>query len=388
LVLQLMGGMMLSPQRTFFPVYLRDLGYSAILIATLATVRQLMGLVASLVGGTLSDVVGRKWTLLAGQVGFLLGGLVFLTPSDTTPSVAWIAALWSLSGFGGGLHTLGGQSYLIDAAPADRLGLSSALFNWGYTVGGALGSPIAGYLLDTWNYGVFGAALAAFALATIAINALALPRLPTHGRRKADSWSTLFGYREIAVRPAVVTLTLLRFLPTVFWGMATVLLPLLLSSAGATYTSLALYATGSQIVAAVAQIITGRAADRWEAYRPTLVVFVALLAGILGIAAMPRAVPGLVVFGTLSTAAAWSLSTLLPLWVARVTPRQERGRVLGWIHLWWNGAMMAGAMVGGTLVERQPSLPFALAAALNVGAIVLTVAFFRAESWKIPQPAS
>jgi MFS family permease len=376
-----MGGMMLSPQRTFFPVYLRDLGHPTVLIATLATVRQLMGLVASLVGGTLSDVVGRKWTLLAGQVGFLLGGLVFLAPSS-----AWIAVLSSLSGFGGGLHTLGGQSYLIDAAPTDRLGLHSALFNWGYTVGGALGSPIAGYLLDNWDYDVFGTALAAFALVTIAINALALPRLPGSGGGKADSWNTLFGYREIAVRPPVVTLTLMRFLPTLFWGMATVLLPLLLSSAGATFTLLALYATVSQVIAALAQILTGRAADRWEAGVPTLVVFAALLIGILGIAATPHQVPGLFAFGALSTAAAWSLSTLLPLWVARVTPQRERGRVLGWIHLWWNAAMIVGAMVGGALVDRWPSLPFALAAALNVGAIVLAVRFFRAQSWKVESP--
>jgi MFS family permease len=102
----------------------------------------------------------------------------------------------------------------------------------------------------------------------------------------------------------------------------------------------------------------------------------ALLAGILGIAALPNRLYGLLVFGTLSTAAAWSLSTLLPLWVARVTPTVERGRVLGWIHLWWNAAMVAGAMVGGALVEGRPSLPFVIAGVLNAGAIALAILFF------------
>jgi MFS family permease len=100
------------------------------------------------------------------------------------------------------------------------------------------------------------------------------------------------------------------------------------------------------------------------------------VAGVFGLAATPGRVTGLFVFGTLAIAAAWSLSTLLPLWVARVTPSPERGRVLGWIHLWWNAAMMAGAMVGGAMVERWPSVPFVIAGVLNLGTIGLAMVFF------------
>jgi len=379
LLLQLMGGMMLSPQRTFFPVYARELGHPAVLIATWVTVRQLMGLVASLVGGTLSDAWGRKWTFLAGQIGFLLCSMVFLLPQPW-----WIAVLWSLSGLGSGLHTLGGQSYLVDAAPPGHMGLLSALYNWGYTLGGALSSPVAGYLLDHWDYRLFGTVLAAFALATIAVNLFALPRTAHRAKRDATSWKTLFGYRDIATRPPVVMLALLRFLPTFAYGMAAVLIPLLLDSAGATKTTIALYATISQVVATAAQLISGRAADRAHQERghvrgPTIVVFSAMTVGIFGLAALPGQVLGLFIFGTLAIAAAWSLSTLLPLWVAHVTPHQERGRVLGWIHLWWNAAMMAGAMTGGALVEGSQSLPFLIAGMLNLGALGLANSFFRQD---------
>jgi MFS family permease len=276
---------------------------------------------------------------------------------------------------------LGGQSYLVDAALPSHLGLLSALYNWGYTLGGALSSPIAGYLLDHGSYRVFGLSLVAFALATIAVNLLALPRTVRRAKRKAAAWRSLFGYREIAVRPAVVVLTLMRFLPTFAYGMAGVLIPLLLDSAGATKTTIALYATISQVVAAAAQLLSGRAADRAREVRghvrgPTLVVLALFVAGVFGLAATPGLVPGLFVFGTLAIAAAWSLSTLLPLWVARVTPSPERGRVLGWIHLWWNAAMMAGAMVGGAMVERWPSAPFVIAGVLNLGTIGLAMVFF------------
>jgi len=381
-VLQLAGGMMLGPQRTFFPLYLQDLGHPAVWIATLATVRQVLGMLASLIGGTLSDTLGRKWTLLGGQIGFLLASLAFLSPST-----GWIAILWGVSGLGMGLHTLGGQSYLVDAARADVLGTISALYNWGYTVGGALGSPLAGFLLERWDYRTFGAAFAALALGAIATNVLALPRLPSRAAPKAaDGHKSLLGYRKIAVQRPVILLALLRFLPTFFWGMAIVLIPLLLQAAGASKRTIAAYAAASQVIAALAQIGTGRLADRARSgaqeradplRQTTLLVLGTLVIGILGIAAAPGRLELLLLFGTTCTAAAWSLSTLLPLWVTRVTPSEERGRVLGWIHLWWNAAMVVGAMTGGALVERWPGLPFLIAGALNVGTIGLALGFFR-----------
>jgi MFS family permease len=381
-LVQLAGGMMLGPQRTFFPVYLQELGHPAVWIATLATVRQVLGMVASLIGGTLSDTLGRKWTLLGGQIGFLLASLAFLSPST-----GWIAVLWGASGLGMGLHTLGGQSYLVDAARADALGTISALYNWGYTLGGALGSPLAGFLLDRRDYRTFGTLFAALALGAIAANVLALPQLPSHAAPKATAERrSLLGYRAIAVQRAAILLALLRFLPTFFWGMALVLIPLLLQAAGASKTTIAVYATASQVIAALAQIGAGRLADRARPgargrtdplRQATLLVLGTLVFGILGIAAAPGQLYLLLLFGTVCTAAAWSLSTLLPLWVRRVTPAQERGRVLGWIHLWWNAAMVIGAMTGGALVERWPRLPFVIAGALNLGTIALAIHFFR-----------
>jgi MFS family permease len=372
LLLQLMGGMMFSPQRTFYPVYVKGLGYSAVMIATIATVNQAMGLIASLVGGALSDGLGRKWTLLLGNVGFVLGAAIFVTASP-----GWIGLLWALTGFSMGLHTLGGQSYLMDNAAPHYLGLLAAFFNWGYTLGGTLSSPAAGFLLERWDYGTFGTALAIFALGTVSVNVFALPSSPADARRQPASWKRLFGYGEIAARPTVVVLVLLRFLPTVYWGMALLLIPLLLDAAGATKMAIAWYATVSQLTASVAQLIVGQATDRLGPKVPTVIVYSALVLSVLATGLLPDQVWGVFLFGTLGTAAAWSLSTLLPSWVAQVTVSQERGRVLGWIHLWWNLAMIVGSMVGGALYERWAGVPFLLAGALNVFSIALAFVFFQ-----------
>ena len=100
-----------------------------------------------------------------------------------------------------------------------------------------------------------------------------------------------------------------------------------------------------------------------------MIVFSVLVASAWGTGLWADSLWGVFVSGSLGAAAAWSLSTLLPSLVARATEIEERGRILGWIHLWWNVAMILGSMLGGALLDTWTGLPFYLAGALNVIAI-------------------
>ena len=370
LALQLLGGLILSPSRTFLPVYLTELGHPALLVGLVVTVQQIMGLIASWVGGACSDALGRKPTLLLGQLGALASAASFWVASPTL-----IIGLRAIGGFGGGLHTVAAQSYLVDMAPEAHLGLLSAFFNWGYTLGGALSSPVAGYALDRWGYRQMGTGLVLGSLVAVGVT---LWRLPTvRATRVGRSAEPLRGYGAVLRRPELRTLAMLRFLPTYYWGTATVLIPLLLLGAGATKMTVALYATVSQVVACLAQVAVGRAADRLSLRRTTLVVVGALVVAILGLGAVPGALWGVFAFGTASTAAAWSLSTLMPSLVSRVAKADERGRTLGWVHLWWNLGMVVGSMAGGALVSWRAGAPFWVAGALNLVTLGLAARFFR-----------
>ena len=371
LALQLLGGMLLAPQRTFLPVYLKELGYSAVWISWMATAQRLAGLLAAAWGGSLSDTLGRERTLLLGQVGVLLAGLVFFASSP------WlIALLYVVSGVGASLQTLGSQSYLLDNARPQAMGVITALYNWGYTVGGALGAPLAGWLLDAGDYTALALPLALGSVLALLINRFWLPPSAVGTEQRARAKVNL-GYREIATRPAVLLLAALRFLPTFYWGMALILIPLMLDDVGASKTLIALYATVSQILASLAQIVAGRAADRLGCKVPTLVTFALLALSVSATGLLPGALWAIFVFGSLGASAAWALSTLMPCWVAQVTPSAERGRVLGWVHLWWNLGMVLGSLVGGALFERNVGLPFLVAAGGVLVATALAVAFFR-----------
>jgi MFS family permease len=374
LLVQLLSGIVLSPQGSFFPIYLEEqLGFTAVFVSVSVAVGRLLGMISAIVGGALSDALGHKWALILGLVGFVLGSLIFLVRAP------WLVIpLWAASGMAMGFHSLGGQGYLIEKTASHHLGVISALYHWGFTLGGALSSPGAGAILDHWGFEPFGLTLLVIAVATVLCAIVFLPQLPRDSGQKRASWSQLLlGYREILRRPVIVRLGLLRFLPTCYYGMATVLNPLLINRAADSKTAVALYATLSLILATLGQMLVGQAADRWGRRGPTLATFGVLIFAIVGQAGFARHLWSFYTFGVLGICAAWSLSTLMPLLVSDATRAEERGRVLGMLHLLWSIAMMAGSLLGGALLELSVGLPFFVTALLNLGAIYLAVTFFR-----------
>lgn len=372
-ILQLLGGVLMSTQRTFFPLYASSIGLAPSAIATIHAVRQIGGLLSSLLGGYMSDRLGRKKTYLIGNISFLLGCAVFIVPSPAAVSLFWI-----LCGFGMGLRALGGQSYLVEAAPAKYLGVSSALYTWGTTLGGAVGSPIAGLILDRSGYSAFGVALVGVAVAAIVLNAFGMPAVTVSKPTVRPSVRGMFGYKTVAGAKPVKLLTMLRFFPTIYWGMALILIPLMLDAAGASTMLIATYAAVSQVVASVCQIIVGRATDKRGFTVPAYVVASTLVASIAGTAIFAHSVAGLFVAGTMGASAAWSMSALVPVFASAAAPPDQRGRVLGWVHLWWNMGMIVGAWISGILFEVSPALPFAVAAVLNVALVPLLRLFGKA----------
>jgi MFS family permease len=374
LVVQLLTGIVLMPQRFFFPIYMEEhLGYAAIVISSWVAIGQFLGMIAAIVGGAVSDTLGRKWTLIFGLIGLVLGGMLYLVQ---VPGLVF--AFWAISGIGLGFHAVGAEGYLIDAARPEHLGVFSALYNWGFTLGGALGSPVAGIVLDRRGFNTFGLLLFAVSSLTALGAVTFLPRLHRAAGKTETSWSrSLLGYRRVLRQPGVAFLGLMRFLPTCYYGMLSVLVPLLINRAADSKTSVALYATISQVLASLAQIVTGRAADRWGPRRPTLVAYVVLVSSGVGLAGTATHLWGFYIFGVAGLCAAWSLSTLMPSLVSITTSVEERGRVIGALHLLWNLGMMVGALVGGALVSIAVGLPFLITGLLNLGTIAIAVSFFR-----------
>lgn len=369
LLMQLISGAWMLPQGAFFPIYLEEqLHLTPFAIATIVAAAQAVGLVAALVGGGLTDALGSKRVLVLGLVGGAITSLVFQTQAPLV-----VAGLWCLGGAAGSLQTLGASSYLTRAVAPERLGLLSALFALSFTLGGAASNPAAGWMLDATGFGLFGLA----GVIMLAVTALLVQvALPAQGADDAGAGMSPVTVLALARRPIVQLLMGLRFLPTVFYGMVTVLAPLMLNELAGNKTTVAIYGTVSLVLASVAQLVAGRAADRYGHRWPTLIGYATLIVAALGLAIFSGELWGVFVFGVLGVAAAWALATLFFVLVSDGVPRPEHGRAFGLLHATWSIAMIGGALLGGALTRVTPGLPFLVAGLLNGFSIVLTLAFF------------
>ena len=310
--------------------------------------------------------------LVLGLVGGALASLAFQT---TIPGL--VAILWMVGGLASAFRTLGGSSYLTRIADPRSLGLLAALYALSLTVGGSLGNPISGMILDTRGFRTFGLMVLALTMLTVPGVLAALPRQEMRqpaerGARRAFWVNAL----ELVRRPVVVMLVGLRFLPTVFYGMASVFIPLLINDVTGSKTTVAVYTSATLVAASGAQLLSGRAADRFGHRWPTLIAFAIMILSALGLAAFPTQLWGIFGFGVLGNAAAWALSALMYCLVSDGVPRAEHGLVLGVLHAAWSIAMICGSMLGASLIQLAPGLPFLAAALLNVGSIFLVLLFF------------
>jgi MFS family permease len=371
LLIQLLSGAWILSQLAFFPIYLEEqLRYTTIAISIMVAVGQASGMVAALLGGGLSDSLGSKWVLALGLLGSLVASLLF----QTGPPLM-IAVLWGLAGAANSLQTLGGSSYLTRMADPRRLGFLSALYALSLTLGGALGNPAAGRILDAAGFRTYGLVGLCLAGLTVVLAVLLLPNQAREAHA-AGTASPQAGMWEMSQRPAMRLLMALRFLPTIYYGMALVLIPLMINHLAGNKTTVAIYGTVSLVAASIAQLLTGRAADRYGHRKPTLIGYSALIASALGLAATANQLWGVFLFGVLGLAAAWSLATLLFCLVSDGVPRAEHGRAFGLLHATWSVAMIAGSLLGGALTRVAPGLPFLAAGLLNVGSVAVAMAFF------------
>jgi MFS transporter, DHA1 family, multidrug resistance protein len=378
--IQLAAGIITSPLRVFLPIYLKEfLSFRIVTISFIIALGQVLAMITSLAAGALSDVIGRRKILLIGIAALAIGPLLFLSRHFLLTTTIGIISISSIS-----FRSLGGMGIMIAETNPAKLGFVSALFHWGLTIGGVIGGLAAGIILDNWGYSSFGLIFFLFSLVTFLFGLNFLPGKKVDLQNKQKSAIHLKVYYLLLKRKSVLMIGLLRFLPTVYWGMANVLIPILIKDVSNSNTTVALYASISSALATIAQAMVGKSSDKWGSRNPMLFCFIVLILSIFGLAAFPQNIPGLFFFGSVAACAAWSLSTLLPGMVAEFILPEHQGRSLGFFQTAWSAGMIIGSVSGGILLEIKLGLPFLLVGFLNLTAIILLFKLYN-KSNQVPQ---
>ena len=347
-----------------FPVYAETILKETALFAALLRALPIgLGGISALIGGTLSDRFGRKPAILIGMTGAIVVGGLFTTE---TPLFIW--GILCYEGIASGFKTAGGQTYLISVVPSNRLGVATGLYFINMTVGSAVGSAIAGEVIDRIDYGVFGIGAVILAGVLFIGACFFLPRLarqPSSNSRRNQGgiWKSTLNigaYIDLSRRRNMQLLIGLRVFPTYYWGSVNLLMPILIARiAGVKATGY--YGAVSLLFAFGCQLAVGRICDAIGHRTPALVAnaLVTLLA--FGVAFFHDSLIALEVFGILGAGAAWGLSTTIPRFINEFTEPHEKGHGVGLTHLAWSTGFLLGYVASGFLINFSVQVPFIVA---------------------------
>ncbi len=361
------------------PVFALDPGSAT----TVATVGLLGVMVGALAVGPVSDVVGRRRTLLACVLAFsVLGAACALAPDPTTLGVLRFVAGVPL----GGVVPVA-LAMVAEHSPGRRGNSSMTTLMTGYHVGAVAASLLGALFITTFGWQFLFVAGALPALALLPVLAAKLPRdTPPVARAAAARQTRVNPVREL-FRPGFAGPTI-AFWVASFMGLLLVYglntwLPEIMRLAGYQLTAALYQLLALNVGAVIGLLIGGRVADR-IGVRPATITWFVTAAVFLALLAVR--LPGATVYVAILLAGIFVFSSqvLVYAWVGRVYPAAMRATALGSASGVGRlgaitGPAITGALVAGGLAYPWGFFFFALVAALGAVAVATVTRTRRAD---------
>lgn len=359
----------------FLPELSRGLGVSSLAITQMISARSALGMAAPLFG-PLPDRAGRRTTMLLAMLVFALGlGLVALFPGYLTVFAAVLLVVVTKFLFDPAL-----QAYLGDRTPYAQRGLVIALTELGWSGAALVGIPLAGLLIArTGNWTAPFGPLAVLGLLSALGLWLLIPsdaervRARTRDTRPAH-WSAV--WRNPAVLAALVvgllTAAAIEVLTVVYGSWLEQAFGLKVAERGFTLILIG-------IAEVVGEVLVMLLADRLGKRR-------VILGGVAVSAATYFALPLMAVNITLALVGLFFVFAAFEFTIVATIPYMTefvphaRGAVLSANVAFHYAGHMLGALAGGWLFALGFFWNGAAAAAVNVVALVVIVAFVREHS--------
>jgi MFS family permease len=336
------------------PEYVDDLGLSKAGAGVLSGAYAAGTLVMSLPGGLLATRIGPRKTLIAGLL--VLGAASFSFGFANQALVLDLTR--AAQGAGGALAWSGSLSWLVIESPDERRGavIGAVL---GVAVAGELLGPLLGALAtQIGTEPVFSAVL----VLTLVLSAAAL-RMPETVRgesgRLADLWATMR-------TPPVLRATFYVAVPSLLFGVVTVLGPLRIDELGGGAALVAVAFTIGAALEATISPLVGRLADRSGRLRPFAAGLSVCAVAIVLMAIVDALGPLVAAIVAISVGAGLCFTPALTMLSdsAEATGLHQ-GFSAGLTNMAWASAQVAGGLGGGALAGAAGDLlPCALVSAL------------------------
>jgi MFS family permease len=142
---------------TMLPLYIKHLGADVVQIGVFFTVSQIVPLVLQVVGGWVSDTIGR---LRSVALGSLIGLGAFISPVFV-PTWQWLYLTETLNAVTRSLIGPSFGAFIAEETPKEHRGKVYGITDTIYTVVTVVGPPLAGWLADQFGFRIMLAVAAA-----------------------------------------------------------------------------------------------------------------------------------------------------------------------------------------------------------------------------------
>ncbi len=258
------GGQMYGP---LLPLYVQQLGADMNQIGLFFTLSMIAPLMFQLLGGWLSDSLGRVQAMAIGSVAGLAGYIIFVI----APTWGWL--LPGMIGLSMATSFVGPsfQALIAEEAPAESRGKVFGLVQGLFLVVGVIGAPLGGWLADGYGFrNMFIIAAALYGLATIirlfmARKIRSEQAVPTEKPSLAHLKTSLGSIFGLLLAGGIVTWIFISDgVSDVTFSMVGNLFPLYLNNiVGITKTQLGLLGAISSIAAMVFMMLGGMLSDKY-----------------------------------------------------------------------------------------------------------------------------
>jgi MFS family permease len=363
------------------PIYLTELGASVGQVGLVFTLTSIVILALQILGGWISDSIGRLRAIAIGSMGGVLGFIAMLV----APSWEWMLLALSINQIPYALVGPSFSAFIAENSSEQNRGRVYGLTDTIYQIVGVVGPPLGGFLAG--RYGFKAMLLAA----TLFYSSAAILRV----------WMARTMRPPVDTEPQQLTASSFKRSVLLIWGLligggvitwifvtdgvrdiafrlSEGLQPLYLEQIiGLSLGQIGLLGSFFSASMMLTPVLSGRISDRYGERVPIsggfLIVFFALVVFLVA-----RSYPAFILTWVLFGAGVGLLSPAYQSLISKVVPRQSLGAFTGLFQSSLGFLSLPAPWLGAQLWERfSPRLPFAITAVLALVSIVPTWLKFK-----------
>ncbi len=331
----------------FLVIYLGDeLSLPLTIITTLTTINAVASLLSSFLAGSITDKLGRKWTMVISlsMTGLTLAAMV---PAHT---YGQFAILMALRGAFRPLYRVGSDAMIADLVPPEKRNEAFALTRLVKNVGVALGPALGGFMIASSYKITFGIASGTTIFFGLLIALFTIETLPEAAREIQEKLlSTLKSYQSIfrdrIFSSFILGFTMRQIAGSILWVLLGVHA---IDNFGLSETLYGLIPTVNAVMVVLLQLFVTRRTSR---FRPLVIMAVGTLFYGLGVGSIAFATGfwGFLVSMVIVTIGELMVIPTASTYTANRAPEIMRGRYMSMLALTMGAGSMVGPLLGGFL---------------------------------------